>query len=67
MPGVEPMIAASVLVLGLLVAVQKKMPWVLAATLAGGRISGETLAGHVAVSLADVAGAASLARLRLTR
>ena len=34
-PGVEPMIAASVLVLGLLVAVQKKMPWVLAATLAG--------------------------------
>jgi translocation and assembly module TamB len=36
------------------------------ATLAGGRISGETLAGHVAVSLADMAGAASLARLRLT-
>lgn len=34
-PGVEPMIAASVLVLGLLVAVQKKMPWVLAAALAG--------------------------------
>ena len=34
-PGVEPMIAASVLVLGLLVAVQKQMPWVLAATLAG--------------------------------
>ena len=34
-PGVEPMIAASVLVLGLLVAAQKKMPWVLAAALAG--------------------------------
>ena len=34
-PGVEPMIAASVLVLGLLVAVQKKMPWILAAALAG--------------------------------
>lgn len=34
-PGVEPMIAASVLVLGLLVAVQKQMPWVLAAVLAG--------------------------------
>ena len=34
-PGVEPMIAASVLVLGLLVAVRKKMPWVLAAALAG--------------------------------
>jgi urease accessory protein len=34
-PGVEPMIAASVLVLGLLVAVQRRMPWVLAAALAG--------------------------------
>lgn len=34
-PGVEPMIAASVLVLGLLVAVQTHMPWVLAATLTG--------------------------------
>lgn len=34
-PGVEPMIAASVLVLGLLVAVQTRMPWVLAALLAG--------------------------------
>lgn len=34
-PGVEPMIAASVLVLGLLVAVQKRMPWVLAAALSG--------------------------------
>ncbi|MBF5005059.1 HupE/UreJ family protein [Diaphorobacter caeni] len=34
-PGVEPMIAASVLVLGLLVAVQKRMPWGVAALLAG--------------------------------
>ena len=34
-PGVEPMIAASVLVLGLLVLVQKKMPWSAAASLAG--------------------------------
>ena len=33
-PGVEPMIAASVLVLGLLVLVQKKMPWGVAAALA---------------------------------
>ena len=33
--GVEPMIAASVLVLGLLVLVQKKMPWSAAAALAG--------------------------------
>jgi urease accessory protein len=35
-PGVEPMIAASVLALGLLVAVQSKMPWVAAAVLVGG-------------------------------
>ena len=34
-PGVEPMIAASVLVLGLLVAVHKRMPWGAAAALAG--------------------------------
>ncbi len=34
-PGVEPMIAASVLVLGLLVATQKRMPWGIAAGLAG--------------------------------
>ena len=33
-PGVEPMIAASVLVLGLLVLVQQKMPWGVAAALA---------------------------------
>jgi hypothetical protein len=31
-PGVEPMIAASVLVLGLLVLVQQKMPWAAAAS-----------------------------------
>ena len=30
-PGVEPMIAASVLVLGLLVLVQQRMPWAAAA------------------------------------
>ncbi len=35
-PGVEPMIAASVLVLGLLVAVRQRMPWGAAAVLAGG-------------------------------
>lgn len=34
-PGVEPMIAASVLVLGLLVAVQKRIPWGVAAMIAG--------------------------------
>ncbi|MFT3777962.1 MAG: HupE/UreJ family protein [Ottowia sp.] len=34
-PGVEPMIAASVLVLGLLVAVHRRMPWGAAAVLAG--------------------------------
>lgn len=34
-PGVEPMIAASVLMLGLLVAVHKRMPWSAAASLAG--------------------------------
>jgi urease accessory protein len=34
-PGVEPMIAASVLVLGLLVAVHRRMPWGAAAALAG--------------------------------
>lgn len=34
-PGVEPMIAASVLVLGMLVLVQQKMPWGAAAALAG--------------------------------
>lgn len=55
MPGVEPMIAASVLVLGLLVAVQKQMPWVLAAALAGvfaffhGAAHGYELAGDAGV------------------
>ena len=50
-PGVEPMIAASVLVLGLLVAVQKQLPWALAAALAGvfaffhGAAHGHELAG----------------------
>lgn len=34
-PGVEPMIAASVLILGLLVAVQKRLPWGAAAVLVG--------------------------------
>ena len=34
-PGVEPMIGASVLVLGLLVLVQQKLPWGAAAALAG--------------------------------
>lgn len=34
-PGVEPMIAASVLVLGLLVLMQQKLPWGAAAALAG--------------------------------
>lgn len=34
-PGVEPMIAASVLALGLLVLVQQKLPWGAAAALAG--------------------------------
>lgn len=50
-PGVEPMIAASVLVLGLMVAVQKRMPWGAAAALAGvfaffhGAAHGQELAG----------------------
>ena len=64
-PGVEPMIAASVLVLGLLVAVQKKMPWVLAAALAGlfaffhGAAHGYELAGGAGASaLAALAGMA---------
>ena len=64
-PGVEPMIAASVLVLGLLVAVQKKMPWVLAAALAGvfaffhGAAHGYELAGGAGLSaVAALAGMA---------
>ncbi|QMV72658.1 HupE/UreJ family protein [Comamonas piscis] len=64
-PGVEPMIAASVLVLGLLVAVQKQMPWVLAAALAGvfaffhGAAHGFELAGDTA--LASVGALAGMA------
>ena len=64
-PGVEPMIAASVLVLGLLVAVQTRMPWALAAALAGvfaffhGAAHGYELAGGSALnSLAALAGMA---------
>ncbi len=34
-PAVEPMIAASVLVLGLLVATQRQMPWIAAAAITG--------------------------------
>lgn len=51
-PGVEPMIAASVLVLGLLVLVQQKLPWGAAAALAGvfaffhGAAHGFELAGN---------------------
>lgn len=53
-PGVEPVIATSVLVLGLLVALQKKMPWGAAAALAGvfaffhGAAHGYELAGDTA-------------------
>ena len=55
-PGVEPMIAASVLVLGLLLAVQKKMPWGAAAGLAGlfaffhGAAHGYELAGDTGLA-----------------
>lgn len=55
-PGVEPMIAASVLVLGLLVAVQEQMPWVLAAALAGvfaffhGAAHGQELSGNAGLA-----------------
>lgn len=51
-PGVEPMIAASVLVLGLLLALQRKMAWGAAAGLAGvfaffhGAAHGYELAGN---------------------
>lgn len=65
LPGVEPMIAASVLVLGLLLALQKKMPWGAAATLAGvfaffhGAAHGTELAGDT--GLAAVAALAGMA------
>ena len=55
-PGVEPMIAASVLVLGLLVLVQQKLPWGAAATLAGvfaffhGAAHGFELAGNTGMA-----------------
>lgn len=64
-PGVEPMIAASVLVLGLLVTVQKQMPWAVAAALAGvfaffhGAAHGQELAsGHDMAVLGSLAGVA---------
>lgn len=64
-PGVEPMIAASVLVLGLLVAVHRRMPWGAAALLAGtfaffhGAAHGYELAGDGGVAaLAALAGMA---------
>ena len=65
LPAVEAGIAASVLVLGLLVAVQTRMPWPLAAALAGvfaffhGAAHGYELAGGSALnSLAALAGMA---------
>lgn len=65
-PGVEPMIAASVLVLGLLVAVHKRMPWGAAAALAGvfaffhGAAHGYELAGDGgAAAFAALAGMAA--------
>lgn len=65
-PGVEPMIAASVLVLGLLVAVQKQMPWIAAASLAGvfaffhGAAHGYELAGDSSLeAIAALLGMAS--------
>lgn len=56
LPGVEPMIAVSVLVLGLLLALQRKMPWGAAATLAGvfaffhGAAHGYELAGDTGLA-----------------
>ena len=56
LPGVEPMIAASVLVLGLLLALQKKMPWSAAAMLVGvfaffhGAAHGYELAGDTGLA-----------------
>lgn len=65
-PGVEPMIAASVLVLGLLVAVRSQMPWGAAAGLAGlfaffhGAAHGYELAGDgSAAALGALAGMAA--------
>lgn len=70
-PGVEPMIAVSVLVLGLLVAVRAKLPWGAAAALAGlfaffhGAAHGRELAGDaglaaIAALLGMAAGSALL-------
>lgn len=65
-PGVEPMIAASVLVLGLLVATQKRMAWGVAASLAGvfaffhGAAHGAELSADTALM-----GAAALAGMAL--
>ena len=64
--GVEPMIAASVLVLGLLVAVHKRMPWGAAAALAGvfaffhGAAHGYELAGDAGALAGMAAGSAVL-------
>lgn len=65
LPGVELMIAASVLVLGLLLALQKKIPWGAAAVLAGvfaffhGAAHGMELAGDSGLAaLGAVAGMA---------
>ena len=65
-PGVEPMIAASVLVLGLLVAVRRHMPWGAAALLAGvfaffhGAAHGYGLAGDFGALAGMAAGSAVL-------
>ena len=73
-PGVEPMIAASVLVLGLMVAVHQRMPWGAAALLAGvfaffhGAAHGYELAGDGgAAAFGTLAGmAAGSAALHVT-
>ncbi len=65
LPGMEPMIAASVFVLGLLVATQRRMPWEWAAALAGlfaffhGAAHGHELVGGQGVAaLGTLAGVA---------
>ena len=65
-PGVEPMIAASVLVLGLLVVVRQRMPWGAAAALAGvfaffhGAAHGQELAGEAGALAGMAVGSAVL-------
>ena len=65
-PGVEPMIATSVLVLGLLVAVHRRMPWGAAAAVAGvfaffhGVAHGDELAGDFGALAGMAAGSAVL-------